>query len=75
MMTHLAVELLAQTKDLASKEPVQEGNAQAVAVVGRDGNINVRERRVAVAESDRGDVDVRALEDRLLLRATNMSIH
>jgi hypothetical protein len=57
--------LLAQAKNLASKEPVHEGNAQTTTVVGWDGNIDVWERRVAVAESNGGDVDVRALDDGL----------
>ena len=51
--------------DFSSQEPEDHGDGFGVSVVAGDGNIDEREGRVSVAESDGGDVDVRSFNDGL----------
>jgi hypothetical protein len=58
-----------ETKDLTGKEPVAEADGELALVVGGDGNVNVLEGGVGVAEGDDGDVDVGGLADGLRVGA------
>ncbi len=55
----------AQTQDLAREHPVHEADGELALVVGGDGDVDVLEGGVGVAEGDDGDVDVGRLLDRL----------
>jgi hypothetical protein len=57
----------AETEDLTSQEPVEETNGVTSLVVGRDGNVNVSERGVRVAEGNDGDTHVRGFTNGLVI--------
>uniref|UniRef100_A0A7R9VPR5 Uncharacterized protein n=1 Tax=Pseudictyota dubia TaxID=2749911 RepID=A0A7R9VPR5_9STRA len=58
-----------KAEHLTGKEPEHEADGVLVLVVARDGDVNVTERGVRVAESDDGDVDVGSLLHRLVVLA------
>ncbi len=53
----------------ARQQVVQHADGVLALVVGGDGDVDVRQRRVGVAERDGGDVDVRRLADGLVVGA------
>ena len=55
-------------ENLTGQEPVHEGDRLLSSVVAGDGNIDVLEGRVSVAQGDAGDVSVRSLLDGLGVR-------
>mmetsp|Transcript_7537 Transcript_7537/g.10198 ORF Transcript_7537/g.10198 Transcript_7537/m.10198 type:complete len:310 (+) Transcript_7537:390-1319(+) len=57
----------AHLQDHAGKEEVEYSNGVLTLVVGRDGNVNMLEGRVGVAESNSWDVDIGRLTDRLMI--------
>lgn len=59
----------ADAEDLTAEEPPDETDRVLRLVVGRDGNVDVVEGRVGVADGDDGDVDVRRLADGLVVDA------
>ena len=59
----------ADAEDLTAEEPPDETDRVLRLVVGRDGNVDVVEGRVGVADGDDGDVDVRRLTDGLVVNA------
>lgn len=64
-----ALDLAAQAEDLAAEEPVHHADGVAAAVVARDGDVDVLERGVGVAEGDDGDVDLGGFGDGLVVSA------
>ena len=60
-----SLEGTSQVEDLTGQQPVHEGDGLLTSVVAGDGNIDVLEGRVSVAQSDAGDVGVRGLLDGL----------
>ena len=58
----------AKAEDLASEHPEEKSNGVLALVVGGDGNINVLEWGVSVAEGDGGDADVRGFSYSLRVR-------
>ena len=54
-----------EAEDLTGKEPVAEADGELTLVVGGDGNVDVLEGRVGIAEGDDGDIDVGRLADGL----------
>lgn len=54
-----------QTQDLTGEQPPHQTDGVLTLVVARNSNVNVLRRRVHVAKSDHGDVDVRRLLDGL----------
>lgn len=59
----------AETEDLAGKEPPDETDRVLRLVVGGDGNVDVAEGGVGVAEGNDGDVHVGRLTDGLVVNA------
>eukprot|EP00665_Eupelagonemidae_sp_cell47_P007452 gene7453-biopygen7962 len=66
---HGARDRAAEAEHLAGEEPVHHADRLLPAVVARDRDVDVGQRRVGVAERDDWDVDVRRLGDRLVVRA------
>jgi len=58
-----------EAEDLSAEEPPHETDRVLALVVGRDGHVDVLERRVRVAQRNDGDVDVRGLSDGLVVHA------
>ena len=58
-----------ESEDFAGQEPVQETNGEFTLVVGGDGDIDVLQGGVGVAEGNDGDVDVRSFLDGLAIGA------
>lgn len=54
-------------EDLTAQQPPNETDRVLRLVVARDGNVDVRQRRVGVAQGDDGDVDVRGLTNGLVV--------
>ena len=65
----LAGDAAAQAEHLTGKEPVHKADGVAALVVDRDGNVNVLEGGVRVAQSNDGDVHVGGLLHGLVVRA------
>ena len=55
----------AETQNLTAKQPVHEADGGAALVVGGNGDVDVLQGRVAVAESNHGDVCCSSLTDSL----------
>lgn len=64
-----ALDLTAEAEDLAGEEPVHHADGVAAAVVAGDGDVDVLEGRVGVAEGDDGDVDLGGFGDGLVVGA------
>eukprot|EP00298_Acanthocystis_sp_HF-20_P003818 c14162_g1_i1.p2 GENE.c14162_g1_i1~~c14162_g1_i1.p2 ORF type:complete len:288 (+),score=-90.85 c14162_g1_i1:21-884(+) len=58
-----------EVQDLTSQQVVEESNGVLALVVGGDGNVDVSQRRVGVAESDGGNVTIGRLLDGLVVGA------
>ena len=61
-------EFTSENSDFSSNEPVDHGDGFSGSVVAGDGNIDEAKRRVRVAESNDGDVDVAGFLDGLEVR-------
>jgi hypothetical protein len=61
-------EFTSENSDFSSNEPVDHGDGFGGSVVAGDGNIDEAKRRVRVAESNDGDVDVAGFLDGLEVR-------
>lgn len=59
--------LASESEDLSAEEPPEETNGLDRLVVAWDGNVDVTERSVGVAEGDDGDVGVGSLTDGLVV--------
>mmetsp|Transcript_18331 Transcript_18331/g.46924 ORF Transcript_18331/g.46924 Transcript_18331/m.46924 type:complete len:318 (+) Transcript_18331:133-1086(+) len=64
-----AVDGAAEAEDLTREHPVKQADRVLAFVVGRDGHVDVLERRVRVAEGDGRDVSVRRLSNGLVVSA------
>lgn len=64
-----ALDLAAEAEDLAGEEPVHHADGVAAAVVAGDGDVDVLEGGVGVAEGDDGDVDLGGFSNGLVVGA------
>jgi hypothetical protein len=56
-----------EAQDFTGQEPEGQSNRETGLVVARNGNVDVTERGVGVAEANDGDVDVRSFNDGLVV--------